>query len=103
MLIPLICKQCGGKLEVEDTKISLTGESFIVLPNQNFECPHCGTKYSSGETSKYVLAGSGGVAVGSISIGGEVNGRIIIGNAVTDTTPSSKSKIQTKKWWEFWK
>jgi transcription elongation factor Elf1 len=103
MLIPLICKQCGGKLEVEDTTISLTGESFIVLSNQNFECPHCGTKYSSGETSKYVLASSGGVAVGGISVGGEIKGKIIIGNAVTDINPSSKVKTQTKRWWEFWK
>jgi len=103
MLIPLICKQCGGKLEVEDTKISVFGESFIVLPNQNFECAHCGTKYMPGETSKYVLASGGGVAIGSLSFGGEVKGNIVIGNAVVGANSSSNTKEQTKKWWEFWK
>ncbi len=128
MLIPLICKQCGGKLEVEDTKISLLGESFIVLPNQNFECPHCGTKYASDNTGTQVYATGGSIAFGSINISEDFYGDIVIGGGVSpDTTPiktdkssfesshvviehevisatpSLETKQQTKKWWEFWK
>jgi YgiT-type zinc finger domain-containing protein len=104
MLIPLICNQCGGKLEVEDTKVLISGDSFIVLPDQKFECPHCGTKYVSGNTSKQVYATGGGIAIGGIAIGGEFKGSIVIGNGVNpETSFSSKTQKQPKKWWEFWK
>jgi YgiT-type zinc finger domain-containing protein len=103
MLIPLICKQCGGRLEVEDAKVSISGESFIVLPDQKFECPHCGMKYFSDNASRPVYANNGGVAVGNISIGGEIKGNIVIGNGTVSAKPSSSVKKPTKKWWELWK
>lgn len=104
MLIPLICNQCGGKLEVEDTKVIISGESFIVLPDQQFECPHCGTKYVSDDTSKHVHATSGGIAIGNLSFGGDIKGNFVIGTTVVGPNSSSSSvKKQTKKWWEFWK
>ena len=102
MLIPLICKQCGGKLEVEDTQVSVSGDTVMVLPNHKFECPHCGTRYISGDTNKYAPARDGSVSIGSLSIGGDVRGNFVIGNAV-GTNPLSETKQQTKKWWEFWK
>ena len=107
MLIPLICKQCGGKLEVDEAKVLISGDSFIVLPNQSFECQHCGTKYLSDDANKSVHVSGGGIAIGAISIGGELKGNIVIGTGIspigTNATSGSKTKNQTKKWWEFWK
>ncbi len=106
MLIPLICKQCGGKLEVEDTKISLLGENFIVLPNQNFECPHCGTEYVADDANKPVYASDGGIAIGSFKIDGDITGNIVIGsgfNPGASSIKASETQKPAKKWWEFWK
>jgi hypothetical protein len=103
MLIPLICNQCGGKLEVEDIKVSISGDSFIVMPDQQFECPHCGTKYVSDNTSKHVHGSGGSVAIGNLSFGGDIKGDIVIGTAVVNSNSSSSVKKQKKKWWEFWK
>lgn len=91
MLIPLICKQCGGKLEVEQSQVFESGETVIILSDQTFKCPHCGTKYLPGEQLKRA---PGNVA---ISIGGNANGaNIIIGNGnVVNRNP--------KKKWQFWK
>ena len=102
MFIPLICSQCGGKLEVEDTKVLISGDSFIVLPNQQFECPHCGTKYVSDDTSKHIHASGGSVAIGNLSFG-EIKGDFVIGTTVVGSHSSSSVKKQKKKWWEFWK
>ena len=91
MLTPLICKKCGGKLEVEKSQVFESGDTAVVLSGQTFSCPHCGTKYVPGEKMKYAP----GKAV--ISIGGNVNGaNIIIGSGnVINKNP--------KKWWQFWK
>ncbi|MBI5297328.1 MAG: hypothetical protein HY869_17760 [Chloroflexi bacterium] len=91
MLIPLICKQCGGKLEVEQSQVFESGDTILVLADQTFTCPHCGTKYLPGEKVK---RGPGKVV---ISIGGSVSGsNIVIGNGnVVSKAP--------KKWWQFWK
>jgi hypothetical protein len=119
MLIPLICKQCGGKLEVEQSQVIESGDIVIVLNDQTFNCPHCGVKYLSGEKIRHLPS----VSIGSISIGGDVNSSIIIGgggmvvnNKPQPATPPEiyvtqqfqSSKPQTvvkppKKWWEFWK
>ena len=91
MLIPLICKQCGGNLEVEKSKILELSEVVVVLPNQTFNCPNCGVTYLAGDKIKQA---SGRV---TISIGGNVSGSSIIvgnGNAVIR---------KPKKWWQFWK
>lgn len=91
MLIPLTCKKCGGKLEVEKSQVFESGDTVVVLSDQAFNCPHCGTKYLAGETIKHA---QGKVVV---SIGGSVNGtNIVIGNGnVVSKNP--------KKWWQFWK
>lgn len=91
MLIPLICKQCGGKLEVEPSQVFESGDTILVLADQTFTCPQCGTKYLPGEKVKR----SPGKVV--ISIGGSVKGsNIVIGNGnVVSKAP--------KKWWQFWK
>ena len=91
MLIPLICKQCGGKLEVEKSRVFESGDTVIVLSDQTFNCPHCGTKYLPGEKIKHFP----GEVV--ISIGGNINGsNIVTGNGnVVNRNP--------KKWWQFWK
>ena len=125
MLIPLICNQCGGKLEVEDSRVSISGNTITALTDQNIECPHCGTRYISGEMNRLIYATGGSIAIGNISFG-EVNGNVVIrsgvspdsssvksdestssdhsvvGNEVKVVTPLSTKK-QTKKWWEFWK
>ena len=103
MFVPLICNQCGGKLEVEESRVSISGDTITALPDQKIECPHCGTRYISGDKGKRLFVNNGGISIGSISIGGEVNGKIVIGNAATGANPSSRTKKQTKKWWEIWK
>ena len=118
MLIPLICKQCGGKLEVEDTKVLVSGDSFIVLNNQQFECPHCGTKYVSDDRNTSATVSGGGIAIGNLSFGGDIKGDFVIGSSVihhnSSTSPQkSKAAIDNnsspnpqkpiRKWWEFWK
>ena len=104
MLIPLICKQCGGKLEVEEAKVLISGDSFIVLPDQKFECPHCGTMYISDDPSKYVHATGGSIAIGGLKFDGDIKGNFVIGTSTVGSNSSTPSvKKPTKKWWEFWK
>jgi len=74
MLVPLICKKCGGKLNVEKSQVFESGDTVIVLSGQTFDCPHCGTKYLPGEKIK---PASGNV---SITIDGDSTGDIIIGS-----------------------
>ena len=118
MLIPLICKQCGGRLEVEHSQVIESGDTVIVLNDQTFKCPHCGVQYLSGEKIRHLPS----VSVGSISVGGNVSGPIIIGNGmVVNRTPQQATHSEThppqqpqsnnpqievktqRKWWEFWK
>jgi len=47
-LVPLICSQCGGKLEVAQSQVAVEGESVKVLPDQAFRCPYCETEYVAG-------------------------------------------------------
>src|SRR6266498_3380407 len=105
MLIPLVCTQCGGKLEIENSQVFESGDSFIVLDNQTFKCPHCGTRYSPGEKIRHVLEKD------VFSFGGNFTGStIIIGsNLVVDKSPSPASAKEgqetrkpPKKWWQFW-
>lgn len=83
MLIPLICTQCGAKLEVERSQVVEAGDSLIVLAGGTFQCSHCGMKYLPGE--KINNSPDRGV----ISIQGNVtNSNIIIGSAtVIDNRP----------------
>lgn len=122
MLIPLVCSQCGGKLEVENSQIAKAGDTVIVLSGQTFRCPHCGMEYLPGEKIKHVLEKA------AISIGGNVSGStIIIGNGIVINKSSSPAISQDgqeikqthsadlqakmkadeqktpKKWWQFWK
>jgi uncharacterized Zn finger protein len=118
MLIPLICKQCGGRLEVEQSQVIESGDNVIVFNGQTFKCPHCGVQYLSGEKIRHIPR----VSVGSISVGGNVGGQIIIGDGIIvntkpqQATPSEihatqefqrnnpQMEVKThKKWWEFWK
>jgi len=74
MLIPLICKQCGGKLEIEQAQVHEAGEAIIVSSDQMFTCPQCGTKYLPGEKVKRAPGNP------SIVINGNFNsGTIVIG------------------------
>lgn len=91
MLIPLICKQCGGTLEVEKSQVFEAGGTVVVLSDQTFSCPHCGAKYAPGE--KIDQAGR----KVAISIKGSVSGSNIVigsGNVVSEAP---------KEWWQFWK
>ena len=105
MLIPLICNQCGGRLEVDDTKVLISDDSFIVLSGQQFECPHCGTKYVSDDASKNIHVNGGGIAIGNLSFGGDVEGNIVIGNGnvISNSRPPSHDDKPKKKWWDFWR
>ena len=77
MLIPLVCTQCGGKLEVDQTSVFESGNIFIVSSDQMLTCPHCETKYISGEKINRFVEKI------TISINGDLNGgNIIIGNGV---------------------
>jgi hypothetical protein len=74
MLIPLVCTQCGGKLEVENSQVLESGDSFIVLDNQTFKCSHCDTRYLPGEKighlpDKTVISMSGDFTGSPIHIG----------------------------------
>ena len=68
MLIPLVCTQCGGKLEAEKTQVIESGNMFIVLSGQTLKCPHCETKFVSGDKIKRFSEQP------VISIGGRVTG-----------------------------
>ena len=116
MLIPLICKQCGGKLELEQSQVVESGDTVIVLNDQTFNCPYCGVKYLPGEKIRRypsISIGSVSNVSGSITISG---GNLIVNNNSEPITPSKihttpqfqSSKPQRevkpqKKWWEFWK
>jgi hypothetical protein len=73
MLVPLICSQCGGKLEVENSQVLEGSEIVIVSSNQTFKCPHCGVQYMPGEKIK-----SARQQPVRITIGGNVSGSIIM-------------------------
>lgn len=94
MLIPLICTQCGGKLDVEKSQVVEAGESVIVVNDQTFNCPHCNTKYLPGEK----IGRAPVKAV--ISIGGSVTGsNIIVGNGMVfnkNPTPVSPQSKRTR-------
>jgi uncharacterized Zn finger protein len=100
MLIPLICNQCGGQLEVQESQVSISGDTVVVLPHQEFRCPHCGTKYLEGTKSKYVAQASPNIVVGNIS---NVTGSINISRGTIIGNFPAKQKSQPKKWWQFWK
>lgn len=85
MLVPLICNKCGGKLEVEKSQVFEAGDKVVVLSDQMFSCPHCGTKYLPGEKISHV---SGNVTV---SIGGNASdSNIIVGNGNVVIRPPKK-------------
>jgi len=94
MLIPLVCNQCGGKLEVEKSQVFESGDSVIVLNDQTFNCPHCGTKYLPGEKISHAPVKA------VISIGGHVTGNIIVGNGmVVNNNPNPTSPQQKRIRW----
>ncbi len=122
MLIPLVCTQCSGKLEINKSQVIESHDTVIVLDNQTFKCPHCGMEYLPGEKIKHFPQKP------VISIGGSVTGStIIVGNGlVVNNNPNSASPKETqelnqhhsvnpqlvikteehkpsKKWWQFWK
>jgi hypothetical protein len=74
VFIPLICNQCGGELVVKDTQVAVSGDTVTVLPNQEFECAHCRTKYVEGMKSKHTLNTDN-----NVNINGDFSGDIIIG------------------------
>lgn len=122
MLIPLICTQCGGKLEVEDTKVSISGDTVIVLPGQKFNCPHCGTKYLPGDKSRYasniaanirfdrdfngdLIIGTNNTIINSPTPrkGDKTDSQVIVGEGNLVKKPPVESKNSPKQWWQFWK
>ena len=116
MLIPLICKQCNGKLELEQSQVVETGDAGLVLNDQAFKCPYCGVKYLPGEKIRRypsISVGSMSNVSGSINISG---GDLIVNNKSEPITPKKTHATQQfqsnqpqrevkpqKKWWEFWK
>jgi hypothetical protein len=106
MLIPLVCTQCGGKLEVENFQVLQSGDSFIVLDNQTFKCPHCDTRYLPGEEirqrpDKTVITMSGDFNGSTIHIGSTlVTDK---GSGLTSSKESQEIRNPPKKWWHFWK
>lgn len=122
MLIPLICTQCGGTLDVEKSQVFESGDFVIVSSDQTFKCPNCGMKYLPGEKINH--ASEKPVSShGPIIIGGRVtNSAIIIGNGVVFNHPTGSEEDEDdqysanpqpeikateqkppKKWWQFWK
>ncbi len=122
MLIPLVCTQCGGTLDVENSQVFESGDFMIVSSDQTFKCPNCGMKYLPGEkinhASEEPVSSSGPVFIG----GRVTNSAIIIGNGVVFNQPLGSEENEdeqrfanpqpaiqaaeqksTKKWWQFWK
>lgn len=94
MLIPLICKQCGGKLEIEESRIIKSDDMFIVLNGEIFKCPHCGVNHLQGEKLKQMAPAS----VGQIYISGSINGgSFVIGNNNVVVHPLSKPATSPDK------
>ena len=87
-LIPLICTQCGAKLEREDAGLFVADSTVIVLSSGGFVCEHCGTKFAPGDEVKMAsdVLGSAfdqrGQTVGQQInvVGGHVG---VVGNGVT--------------------
>ena len=122
MLIPLVCTQCGGTLDVENSQVFESGDFVVVSSDQTFKCPNCGMKYLPGEkinhASEEPVSSSG-----PIFIGGHVtNSTIVIGKGVVfNQAPASEEnedeqhfanpqpaikaieQKSPKKWWQFWK
>jgi hypothetical protein len=86
MLIPLLCNQCGARLEIENTQVSISEDTVVVLPGQQFKCSHCETVYLPGDKSKHAPNGS---AV--FKVEGNFSGNIIIGAS------NSVINLNTKK------
>lgn len=118
MLIPLVCTQCGGKLEVDQSQVIESDRTFIVLSGQTLSCPQCGTKYLPGEQVKHfpekVAVSAGGTFIGgSITASTIIMGDKIIINENAHHPYLKDSKEQrgkmekfpkeNKKWWQFWK
>jgi predicted RNA-binding Zn-ribbon protein involved in translation (DUF1610 family) len=126
MLIPLVCTQCGGKLEVEKTQVVESGDFVIVSSEQTFKCPHCGMKYLPGEKLNHISQ-QPNISIGSFFVGGSIDGSVVIGNGLVvaqkphaaspeenqkantpdPIDPQSKSSTEKrnapKKAWQFWK
>jgi len=118
MLIPLVCTQCGGKLEVDQSQVIESEGTFIVLSGQMLSCPQCGTKYLPGEQVKQ-FPEKVAVSTSGIYIGGSVTASTIIAGEkiITDDdahhsylkdSKEQREKIEkfpkeNKKWWQFWK
>jgi hypothetical protein len=116
MLISLICEQCSGKLEIEQSQVVESDDSVILLNDQTFTCPYCGVKYLPGEeVRRYptITVGSMANISGSINISG---GDLIVNNnskPITSPRIHAPQQFQSgkpqregkppKKWWEFWK
>lgn len=71
-MIALICKQCGGKLEVTDeSKVFVSDGIAIVRARQSIKCPYCGTEHLPGDEMKssgdIIIVGDGNV-VGSNNV-----------------------------------
>ena len=98
MLIPLVCTQCGGKLEAEAPQIFESGDTYIVSSDQTLKCPHCETKYMSGEkikrfVEKFTISINGGIASGNFVIGnGNVFNNITISKTPTADTDNKEEK-----------
>ncbi len=86
MLIPLLCNQCGARLEVENTQVSISGDTVVVLPGQQFKCSHCETVYSPGDKNKYAPNSISA----NLSFDGDFSGDIIIGTNNTIINSNSK-------------
>ena len=93
MLIPLVCTQCGGKLEADQAQVFESGNTFIVSSDQMLTCPHCETKYVSGEKIKRFVERI------TISINGDMTGgNIIIGNGIIiNSNSDSKAPVNNEE------
>lgn len=108
-LVQLKCENCGGVLEIDETKVTMGRRFVIVTASEGFTCKHCGAKYvKDSDLAIYkgggivnsvaggdIIGGSGNVIIkpggdyiignknviatkGSISIGGDIIGDIIL-------------------------
>lgn len=104
-MIELKCKNCGGKVERDESQVFVSDNAVIVMAGHGFECQHCGSRFEPGTAHEKVTgdtfnlsgdfrgaqvaigsniaqAGRGGVAVvashGGVAIAGNVKGDVVI-------------------------
>lgn len=69
-MIKLQCENCGGRLEVEESIVSISSdEIYFINKGKQISCPHCGVEYLEEDQLKPVVTSGKFVITGPSQIG----------------------------------